>query len=156
MVTYAAKKFLESSISTEPQEHMEAYTLTNNSVPEWWPTAIKKITALMNLQENWDSYGAKPINVNLVHAGVNLLQEISTNEVPEPSIVPTSTGSLQFEWHTAGIDFELELISSTKIHAYFEDESTGMEWEDILDYDISSITGAIDLLVSRNYLQESA
>lgn len=158
MVTYKAKKFLEQNISSDSGEQgsSTAYTLTHVNVPDWWQVALCKITSLMELPENWDSYGALPIDRSLAYVGVNLLQEISSNEVPEPSIVPTTRGTIQFEWHTAGIDFELDVISSTKINTYFMDEATGMEWEKVLDFDLSQITAAIDLLVSKKYAQEQA
>ena len=105
MLTYAPKKFLDPGVSAQIQEHNEAYTLTS-TVPEWWPSAIKKITALLSLPDNWDSYGAKSIDVNLAYASVNILQQISSIELPQPSIVPTTQGRLQFEWHTAGIRSE--------------------------------------------------
>ncbi len=47
-----------------------------------------------------------------------------------PFVVPTSGGGIQFEWHTRGIDLEVEVVQPGRIVALFADSRTGEEWEE--------------------------
>jgi len=126
-------------------------------IPEWWGAALQRISYLLGLPENWDSYGAAKIDMNLAYYAVQILQQISKPGIPAPSIVPTVRGHLQFEWHMSGIDLEFEVESSTKISVSFEDSLTGVEWESDLDYNLSPLSDYIKLLISRQGgLEEAA
>jgi hypothetical protein len=44
-------------------------------------------------------------------------------------VVPTARGGIQLEWHTRGIDLEIELAVPEGIHVLYEDAAGEEEWE---------------------------
>lgn len=136
-----------SQIRRGSQETEE--TLSSPASPEWLPDAILRIFELTQLQEDWNSYGGREISVGSVRAALRLIEEMVTEDTPEPSIVPTSSGHIQLEWHTRGIDLEIEAESDTKYSYLFEDLDTGEEHEGDASYDLTELASFIDLLAHR-------
>ena len=143
-----------SSEDRMPYQGIGATLITSTSpeqeLPQWWPAALSRILFLLELPENWDSYDAKKINQQIAYHAAQILLEITRPGIPEPSIVPTVRGNLQFEWHTRGIDLEFEVKSSVLISVSFEDTVTGNEWEKDLDYNLIPLKDVIRQLVSRD------
>jgi len=69
----------------------------------------RRINELLELDSNWDSYGAARVNPIVAEQAVFLISALLDTGVPEPTIVPTVKGGLQLEWHTGGVDLEIEL-----------------------------------------------
>ena len=68
---------------------------------------------LKNLELNWDSYGAPPIDSRIIDAAVRIAELLRN----PPAIVPTSSGGVQLEWHALGIDFEIEITTPMSAEA---------------------------------------
>lgn len=125
-------------------------TLSEEGPPNWWAPAIQRISYLLDLPENWDSYGAKRIDQKTAYYAVQILQQIARPGVPAPAIVPTVRGYLQFEWHANGVDLEFEVLSPIEISVFYEDAETGAEWEKNLDYNLTPLTEVVTLLAKRH------
>lgn len=89
---------------------------------------LQRIEALVALGAGWDTYGSQPIRPAVALHAVRLLAAILSDDVPTPSIVPTSTGGLQLEWHQRGADLELE-VSPDKSVIVFLQMPTEQTWE---------------------------
>jgi hypothetical protein len=63
---------------------------------------------------------------------------VINQNIPKPSIVPTSDGNVQLEWHTRGIDLEVEIKSNNKMYLSFEDGKDNETIED--EFDLSDAT----------------
>lgn len=100
------------------------------TVPFWLRNATPKIQELMQLGENWDTYGAKPIKLDAIVAGINLLSEVMSNSIPSPSVVPVPSGAIQLEWHRDGQHVEIEINSPTEARLFFVDDENEQEIED--------------------------
>jgi hypothetical protein len=129
---------------------------SERQVPQWWTEAIQRISLLLDLSDNWDSYGAKAPNISIAYCAVDILQEIALPGIPQPTIVPTPRGNIQFEWHEQGIDLELEVLSQAKISVSFEDSETGLEWDKELNYNLTPLSDSLRLLISRKMLMNQA
>ena len=102
--------------------------------PNWLRALIRKFAHLMNLQSNWDSYGASPIEEKYVRfALTELLPSIMEDETFLPEIVPTAKSSIQLEWHMCGIDLEVKVIADGKVFISYEDLETGEEFEEEME-----------------------
>lgn len=64
-----------------------------------------KLLPLAKLEENWDSYGAKPIDPNVLEHANYILWAMPSWWTP----VPCSDGSIQLERHAGGMDFEFTI-----------------------------------------------
>lgn len=85
---------------------------------------------LVRLPEGWDSYGAPRINLFYVQRAVELVSAWMRRNLPIPSLVPTTAGGVQLEWHTRGIDLEIKVESASTLGVFFEDHLTGETYEE--------------------------
>jgi hypothetical protein len=81
---------------------------------------------LQNLSPNWDSYGAKTINQEMIRASLMILTQIMQADSPVPSIVPLSDGGIQIEWHRRQQDLEI-VFSMDDQPQYFYRSRDGLE-----------------------------
>lgn len=103
--------------------------LLPDSAPSWFPAAVDDFRRLLQLPENWDTYGAAPIAAEAVAAAAALLLRTASGDTPKPSVVPTVDGGVQLEWHRHGIDLEVEIRPTGEYSAFYEDRVRGTEWE---------------------------
>ncbi|OWY02317.1 hypothetical protein [Thioclava sp. IC9] len=117
-------------------EHaVQSPALTNTS-PKWSEDADQRIRALMSLEAGWDGHGAEPVRGHVGHYAIGLLNSISDANTAAPTIVPTTSGGLQLEWHANNIDIEIEIevpYSETLFIEYLDDGEMierPFEWKD--------------------------
>lgn len=115
-------------------------------VPAWLSSTARACAELLRLAPGWDSYGARPIDPRNVLAMLKFLARVMANDTPAPSVVPTSGGSVQIEWHEAGIDFEIEAVSPGCFDASFENAKTGESWELRVDSSTPEVRTVIGML----------
>jgi hypothetical protein len=131
--------------------HPWTYSLSSRTAPRWLENVLNEIEGLRLLEANWDTYGAVRINRHSLNAAKELLRELARPKTPAPSVVPTSDGSVQIEWHTRGIDLELRWLSPTTVHMCLEDlRGVLAPLDDDLRYDFSALRTAVRALGSRN------
>jgi hypothetical protein len=127
-----------------------SYSLSD-APPSWLHSVKAQIEECATFKVGWDSYAAKPISSIACAAAYRIVRELAARETPVPSVVPTSDGYLQFEWHINGVDLEIRVLSTTKIEVSFEDarnELPPME-DSEFRYDFRDVKKAIDLLAAR-------
>ncbi len=117
--------------------------------PAWVEQTFRSLGALLRLGPGWDSYGSPPVDPNCVAAAINVAFRILRDDSPIPSVVPTSRGGLQLEWHRGGVDLEIEFLSATRVCGYFEDQLTDTVWEKDLAFDLQPLADAISTLSQR-------
>jgi hypothetical protein len=134
----------------EPSPHPWTYSLSSRTLPRWLNKVLKEIDSLRYLEKNWDSYGAPRVNRQSLTEAANVLQELARPRMPAPSVVPTSDGSIQLEWHTRGIDLEVRWVSPTTVHVSLEDlRGVLASIDDDFRYDFLRLRAAIRELSSR-------
>jgi hypothetical protein len=117
--------------------------------PAWLGPTVQALIEILDLPENWDSYGARPINQETVLFALQLLDETMQAETPPPRVVPTTRGGVQLEWHTRGVDLEIEIQAPGRIYASYEDHRSGDEWEEELTTDLTCLSNALSELSRR-------
>lgn len=111
--------------------------------PAWLDPTAQGLTGLLYLAPNWDSYGARPIDPVHVFAALELLVLVMQDGTPAPAVVPTNRDGVQLEWHTQGIDLEIETLSLHRRHVSFEDSATNDEWDGEV---VSNLTPLVDCI----------
>jgi len=105
-------------------------------IPE---TTKANLEALLDLEPNWDSYGAATIAPKAVETATWLLEQILSDAAPEPligasadgsvgitwewtepQVVPTNEGGAQLEWHKSGTDLEIEVKPDGRVCVLWE------------------------------------
>ncbi len=112
----------------------------------WVGPTIKGLAALLALGPDWDSYGAATIDLRRVQAAGELLGTIMQPETPTPTVVPTSGGGVQLEWHEVAVDLEIEIVSRQRYLVAFEDHRSGDEWEGEITSNFGRLVRYISML----------
>lgn len=113
--------------------------------PRWLLPAIESLSGLGSLPDNWDSYGARSISVHSMAGVLRLLSMLMTDTTSLPAFVPVRHGGIQLEWHTKGIDLEIEVSPTGLYRASFEDSGRGLEWAG----DVTSNLGPLREVLTR-------
>ena len=123
--------------------------------PEWIDPVMSRLESLALLQADWDSYGAKPVELTRLAQAYDLLQYIMHDDTPAPILVPIPSGSIQIEWHTLEVELEVSLLSATELDVCFEDLSGENEPFDgvLRSYDVTRLGEFTGLLASRARVQ---
>ena len=103
--------------------------LVNGYQSQWLEDLSPRLRDLTALERGWDGYDGLPVNFHVAHFVVNLLERLFLDNLPPPSLVPGSDGSLQFEWHRNGMDIELDVHAPSRVTAYKYDHQSGEETE---------------------------
>lgn len=119
---------------------------TADPEPAWIGPTLQSLAEVLRLRPNWDTYGGNPVDPRCAEAALGLAFRTLRDDTAAPSIVPTSPGGLQLEWHAGGVDLEIEFLSPTRICGIFEDHVAGTSWEKDLTFDESPLIGAIAAL----------
>jgi hypothetical protein len=77
--------------------------------------ALRAISDLMQLDDNWDSYGSPRIQRAAVERAVQVLRAADKQDPPPPRIVPVSGGGLQIEWAAGARELEVEMLPDGSI-----------------------------------------
>jgi hypothetical protein len=97
--------------------------------PAWVQPTLQTLGNMLTLRQDWDSYGGRQVDPGCVWAAWQLLLVLMREDLPAPSIVPTSRGGVQIERHVKGIDLEIEVVTPRQFQVSFEDAVTGEGWE---------------------------
>jgi hypothetical protein len=124
-------------------------TATMGEEPRWKHATVISLAKLLSLPDGWDSYGARTIERTAINWAVHVLEASAANDTPAPTVVPTSSGGVQLEWHDHGVDIELELLPSGAQWLSFEDLRGGQGWEGSLGSDLAPLGEAVKLLTQR-------
>ncbi len=131
---------------TEPRKKgsSEHWLLAGHYDPEFVSALEKELTRLSLLPRNWDSYGAPPIDPDIIGAALNFIKALPENLVYRPRVVPMSTGNLQFEWHHGSKILELEFETPQTIRFLQWHPQVGVEEEET--FRANDIDRAVDLI----------
>src|SRR5688500_2732476 len=93
--------------------------------PAWFGPTRRSIQELLQLPENWNSYGARPIDPELAASALRLLVKVAPTDAPPPIVVPTTRGGILLEWHLHEVDLEVETLAADTFHVFYEDDREG-------------------------------
>lgn len=117
--------------------------------PAWVAPTVDALGRLLSMPQGWDSYGARQVDPACVASAIDIALTIMHDRTPSPAVVPTSSGGIQLEWHTRGIDLEIEIRSPSRISASFEDQRIDAAWDAEQVFDFSRIRDALREMARR-------
>jgi hypothetical protein len=86
--------------------------------------ARHRLLRLLELDEDWDSYGGHPLDREIAIKALGIVGELARFDVPVPDLIPTSAGGLQLEWQRPGFDLEITLQPDEMATVFFLDRAT--------------------------------
>lgn len=137
-------KAYESNIAAFP--FSRRITLNRNSANEWTSALGGKFNKLTALPPGWDGYTGRPVSFTCARFAAHLIERLFDDELPPPSLVPGSDGTLQFEWHMNGYDVEVDVLGEYNVLATRYDCLDGSVEELPLDTDFTALAGWISEL----------
>lgn len=108
-------------------------------IPKWCREVVRRICALGDLSDNWDSYGGRRIQASCAVAAIEIALDLFTPRTPTPIVVPTNQGGLQLEWHRGGMDLELRIDSASQVEISFANVPSGEEFEETFTTELPRI-----------------
>jgi hypothetical protein len=100
---------------------------------------ISDIMGIQTLPENWDSYGGKKTNLDLISRSLSVLGCIMEAASPAPSVVPLGDGGLQLEWHRKQQDLEITFAADDAPQFFYRNRAIGVEQDGYAD-DVIKLT----------------
>lgn len=85
--------------------------------PAWLKEIYDRLSAIDQLEHNWDSCGAHPPSLDAGVAARVLLSNLSIEEMPKPHVAPIPDGGIGLHWRIAERDLEIEVDRSGEVHA---------------------------------------
>jgi hypothetical protein len=119
------------------------------SPPAWIAPTVDALSRLLSMPQDWDSYGAPQVDPACVASAIEIALTTMHDRTPSPAVVPTSSGGVQLEWHTRGIDLEIEIRSPSRISACFEDHRKNAAWDTEQLYDFRQLRDALREMARR-------
>jgi hypothetical protein len=122
----------------------------------WRRGALARLARIAALENDWDSYGARPISGAVVALVEHLLEVSAQPKVPEPAVVPTPDGGVQLEWHIRGLDLEVAVAPSAAgaLLVSLEDEWAHEVTEETLLPGSAQFFDLLHRLVARSEMRE--
>lgn len=118
--------------------------------PEWIDITLTRLQSLAQLVTGWDSYDSQPVDSSRVQQAYWLLQSIMDDDTPAPTLVPTSDGGIQMEWHTLGVELEIGLVSDADLDVSFEDlDGVEDSLDGVFSHDVTRLRQLMQLLACR-------
>jgi hypothetical protein len=109
----------------------------------WLKETEETLQGFATLPQGWDSYGAKLIERHAIDSAIELLRRIVQPDTPKPAVVPTNRGGVQIEWHTRGVDLEIEITPRGEIRLLYENPKENADEELELGYDLKPLADLI-------------
>ncbi|TIX69469.1 MAG: hypothetical protein E5V25_11515 [Mesorhizobium sp.] len=115
----------------------------------WSEKVMGKLDELVKLPTGWDGYAGRGVDFNIAYFAANLLQAIYVPDAASPSLVPGSDGSLQIEWHSNGLDIELDVLGVNQVRCLMSEVGTENEEEATLTVDFKIVREWVKELARR-------
>ncbi len=96
------------------------------ALPDWVGPTIVAFVGIQNLTDNWNSYGAKAVNRDLINQSLFVLGSVMQPDSPAPSVVPLDDGGLQIEWHRRQQDLEIAFTADESPQFFYRNRATGL------------------------------
>jgi hypothetical protein len=114
-----------------------------SQIDPWVDDTVDRLGEIAELAPGWDGHGGNPPQPAYIVEAVTFLASVMRPETPAPSIVPTSDGGLQLEWHRAGLDVEVLFSPEEDNSIYIHERASGSERE------VPAISGFLEFDLGR-------
>lgn len=77
---------------------------------------VERIKGFRELKQNWDGYGAEPLEPSVIQAALHFVDLIGCS--PNIEVFPTALGTIQFEWENGIYYVETEVYPDGSIQSF--------------------------------------
>lgn len=128
--------------------------IPTQGLSQWQVQGIKRLNVVLDLPENWDSYGSPPPTQEAANAAMAILTGIAMDYFVTPRVVPVSGGGLQLEWEIGTRRLEFEILDDGSVeHLRIEREEP---FEEGLVKSLNDVRPLFLWLLSSDTIQRAA
>lgn len=103
--------------------HSRGVYALRESKPKWLPITIDKLRSLAGLEENWDSYGAVPVDLRSIERAAELIEYLGMFvNVDEPAVGATPDGEAGLSWDGGSWSLDVDVTPDGRYEYVFIDE----------------------------------
>ena len=87
--------------------------LARRDSADWSTDCLDRIDRLRELKQNWDSYGAHPIDRNSIEVAKQLIRyyaQLTNIDCPRVAASPSGYVALSWEWQESSRELDLEIL----------------------------------------------
>jgi hypothetical protein len=152
MTVHFSDSDFQVSPSTETSETSANITLFERRrfAQSWQNEVVSTLCRFVELPENWDSYGGKPLRHDTGMFALQLINAVMGPSLPSPYILPVADGGVQIEWHMNALDIELYVSAPYESELVVEDHISGERRTYFLKSDYTPLKDALKKLVDFN------
>jgi len=81
----------------------------------------QRLTSISKLQPGWDTYQSQRPSDTACAQAKMWISQYADGTMPTPSVVPCADGSVQIEWHTNDVNFDVTFKPDGSSEFFFED-----------------------------------
>ena len=118
----------------------------SSTMPLWFEPVIDSMSERWGALAGWDSYDARPTDLDHAIKLLNYLSQILPNKAVAPIITPLADGGLQAEWHRGDKDIEIVVPFDEPARYYYFDATTDAEEEEELEENFQVLRDHINSL----------
>lgn len=108
-----------------------------------------RLEELTELHEDWDGYGARPIDRHAAWFALRVITLTTSHGLPAPEIFPVPSGGVQLEWTSSLMELEFEIEPGGRSVVFVGDDTrSGRHFDGVLPRDQSLFRQALANLVS--------
>ena len=152
MTVHFSDSDFQISASTEPTETSANVTLFDRRRrgQTWQNEVVSTLCRFVELPENWDSYGGRPLRHDTGMFALQLINGVMGPAIPSPHFIPVADGGVQIEWHMNGLDIELYISAPYESELVVVDHISGERKTFSLKSDYTALKDALKKLVDFN------
>jgi hypothetical protein len=112
---------------------------------EWVKSSAQRLTAFLALEPRADR---RRVTARAVKQAFRLLKSLGSPGVPAPALIPTFRGGVQVEWHTRGVDVEIDIDPYGRVAVDVEDlrdETASWSSADATPHTLRKIRGRLTI-----------
>ena len=118
--------------------------------PQWIKYVIYSMSENWGINQGWDSYDARPTDLDHAIKLLKYLSQILPDEAAAPIVTPLADGGLQAEWHRGNKDMEIIVPYNEPARYYYFDAYTEYEEENNLDGNFEVVREHINKFKDKN------
>lgn len=112
----------------------------------WVVPTLNALGETLALPAEWDSYGARRVDLASAASAGQTLCLVMRNDTIPPTVVPTVHGGVQLEWHSRGIDLEIDVSPTGRCYVSCRNRQEETEWEGELSLNLDRLRDAMSRL----------
>lgn len=117
--------------------------------PGWLTEVLRRLREIEDLPRDWDGRDARAASPGALKRAFVVLSKFMARDFAAPAVIPTPDGGMQFEWHDAGWDLQVEIDPSGAADAWGEHIASGTRFYGDVDGQVEDLRLAIKEITVR-------